>query len=65
MRGEQPCLESSQDNCREGTLETLMIVVEDRFVKKMHSYAGFPSSRPKYLRHLRYLRLLSFPALAN
>ena len=47
MRGEQPCLESSQDNCREGTLETLMMVVEDRFVKKMHSYAGFLSSRPK------------------
>lgn len=46
MRGEQLCLESSQDNCKEGALETLM-VVEDRFVKKMHSYAGFLPSRPK------------------
>jgi hypothetical protein len=47
MRGEQLCLESSQDNCKEGALETLMMVVEGRFVKKMHSYAGFFPSRPK------------------
>jgi len=47
MRGEQLCLESSQDNYKEGALETLMMVVESRFIKKMHSYAGFLPLRPK------------------